>query len=149
MGCTRKHHEGPIEQRRKRGLTGGDVLHDQCLACLKGAGRKERNPRPIDLIGVRGWERAPRKRFGFGTGPGNSKRREAARFYRSRAWLRIRDRRLAHDNHECVLCGNPATDVDHITYERFGGKEKLEDLQSLCADHHREIRGARMMGSAA
>lgn len=37
----------------------------------------------------------------------------------------------------CVVCGAPATDVDHIIAKRAGGKDSLENLQPLCGACHR------------
>ena len=50
-------------------------------------------------------------------------------------------------NPACVVCGAPATDVDHITPKRLGGEDALDNLQSLCHACHtrktmRERRGA-------
>ena len=46
----------------------------------------------------------------------------------------------------CVVCGEPATDVDHITPKRLGGEDALDNLQALCHPCHtrktmRERRG--------
>jgi 5-methylcytosine-specific restriction enzyme A len=36
----------------------------------------------------------------------------------------------------CVLCGRPATDVDHILPRRRGGSDHETNLQALCASCH-------------
>lgn len=46
----------------------------------------------------------------------------------------------------CVVCGAPATDVDHITPKRLGGQDSRANLQALCHACHtrktlRERRG--------
>jgi 5-methylcytosine-specific restriction protein A len=46
----------------------------------------------------------------------------------------------------CVVCGAPATDVDHITPKRRGGRDDMANLQALCHSCHtrktmRERRG--------
>jgi 5-methylcytosine-specific restriction protein A len=46
----------------------------------------------------------------------------------------------------CVVCGAPATDVDHITPKRLGGRDDMANLQALCHSCHtrktmRERRG--------
>lgn len=46
----------------------------------------------------------------------------------------------------CVVCGAPATDVDHIVPKRRGGSDHEDNLQSLCSTCHnrktnREMRG--------
>ena len=68
----------------------------------------------------------------------NSKRVKASQYYRSIAWRARREARLQHDNYSCVICGEPAEVVDHLTYERFGN-ELMTDLRSLCRDHDREV----------
>lgn len=36
----------------------------------------------------------------------------------------------------CVVCGAPATDVDHIIPKRLGGTDARDNLQSLCHACH-------------
>lgn len=36
----------------------------------------------------------------------------------------------------CAVCGQPATDVDHITPKSRGGTDNLDNLQSLCHACH-------------
>jgi 5-methylcytosine-specific restriction enzyme A len=56
-------------------------------------------------------------------------------------WKQLRQATLHRDAHQCVSplrdggrCPEPATDVDHITR---GDNHALENLQSLCAWHHK------------
>jgi hypothetical protein len=37
--------------------------------------------------------------------------------------------------------GTEHLEVHHLTYDRFGGNERLEDLQTLCRDCHRTWHG--------
>ena len=50
-------------------------------------------------------------------------------------WQRIR-RVFLRENPCCVLCGQPATDVDHIVPLSRGGTHDAENLQALCHSHH-------------
>lgn len=51
------------------------------------------------------------------------------------AWRVLRHRYLkAHPT--CVQCGQPATDVDHITPRRQGGTDEWSNLQGLCRECH-------------
>ena len=52
-----------------------------------------------------------------------------------RDWATRRYQTLRRDSWRCVKCGRLATDVDHIT---AGDNHSMSNLQSLCADHHRE-----------
>ncbi len=58
----------------------------------------------------------------------------SARGY-DRKWQRIRAQYLrAHP--DCVECGEPATDVDHIITLADGGTHRWSNLQSFCHRHH-------------
>lgn len=59
------------------------------------------------------------------------------KYIHSKAWRSKADSRLDLDNHICQVCGNAATDVHHLTYDRFG-HEKMEDLVSLCRKCHQK-----------
>lgn len=48
-------------------------------------------------------------------------------------WKAQRKRVLARDNHQCVYCGNDATQVDHIIPRVDGGTHDLENLVACCA----------------
>ncbi len=54
----------------------------------------------------------------------------------STEWKERRSLRLEHDGHRCQDCGESATEVHHLTYERIG-EEQLGDLLSLCRECHR------------
>ncbi len=50
-------------------------------------------------------------------------------------WRHIRDAFLA-ENPFCVVCGEPATDADHIVPRAQGGTDARENLQAMCHRHH-------------
>jgi hypothetical protein len=60
------------------------------------------------------------------------------------AWQRRRARQLLR-NPTCEWkrgadahpCGRPAPDVDHVVPKVYGGSDEPDNLQSLCARHHR------------
>lgn len=63
---------------------------------------------------------------------GNS---EYDRYIHSAAWRDTADARLEMDGHVCRVCGGAASDVHHLTYDRFG-HEDMSDLVSLCRKCH-------------
>jgi len=53
-------------------------------------------------------------------------------------WLAVREEVLKRDNHKCVVCGKPATQVHHI-HLRSKRKDliyEINNLVSLCNKHH-------------
>ena len=64
--------------------------------------------------------------------PGNP---EYEKYIHSSHWRHIADKRLEVDGHICCVCGDKATDVHHLTYDRFGN-EATDDLVSLCRKCH-------------
>jgi hypothetical protein len=64
--------------------------------------------------------------------PGNP---EYERYIHSSQWRQTADKRLELDEHICCVCGGKATDVHHLTYDRFGN-EAMDDLVSLCRKCH-------------
>lgn len=66
--------------------------------------------------------------------PGNL---EYERYIHSAQWRQTADKRLEMDNHLCCVCGGSATDVHHLTYDRFRN-EAMDDLVSLCRKCHRQ-----------
>ena len=60
---------------------------------------------------------------------------EYERYIHSGAWREKANARLGMDGYVCRVCGGRATDVHHLTYERFG-HEDLGDLVSLCRRCH-------------
>lgn len=55
---------------------------------------------------------------------------------RGRAWEATRKRILARDGFVCVVCGSPATHVDHIVPKAAGGTDEESNLQAMCAEHN-------------
>lgn len=56
-------------------------------------------------------------------------------YIHSTAWREKADERLKLDRRVCQVCGKEATDVHHLTYDRFG-HEDMNDLVSLCRKCH-------------
>lgn len=54
--------------------------------------------------------------------------------YRNKEYQNRRKERMGseYDRGLCVFCKQPATTVQHVTYRRAGGGEKVGDLRSLC-----------------
>ena len=56
-------------------------------------------------------------------------------------WVKLRAIALTRDMHLCQPClatgrATPATQVDHIIPKASGGTDDLDNLQSICAEHH-------------
>lgn len=62
---------------------------------------------------------------------------EYERYIHSAGWRQLAKNRLETDDYICPVCGGEATDVHHLTYERFG-HESLDDLVSLCRKCHNQ-----------
>ena len=72
------------------------------------------------------------------------RRAEYNRFMKSDTWGVIRDAKLAIARHRCEKCGARKTlDVHHLTYDRFGGDERMTDLQVLCRPCHNKAHGRK------
>lgn len=76
-------------------------------------------------------------------------RRSSAQRSYGHEWRKIRDKHLK-ENPYCEVCGEPATEVDHILRRELGGTDEPENLQSLCKTHHSQktrregcVRGTR------
>ena len=57
------------------------------------------------------------------------------RYIHSAGWRRKAGQRLEMDGRVCQVCGREATEVHHLTYDRFGNEE-MSDLVSLCRKCH-------------
>jgi 5-methylcytosine-specific restriction endonuclease McrA len=57
---------------------------------------------------------------------------------RTRAWRKTRERVLARDHGLCVVCGAPATAVDHVQPVSEVASSEFGNLRSLCDEHHAE-----------
>lgn len=63
-------------------------------------------------------------------------------FMQSDEWRHIRGLRLDIAGHRCEQCGTTEDlQVHHLTYERFGGDENMQDLQALCKTCHERAHG--------
>lgn len=60
---------------------------------------------------------------------------EYDRYIHSPAWRTKADERMQIDDCICQVCGRAASDVHHLTYDRFGNEE-MSDLVSLCRECH-------------
>ncbi len=60
-------------------------------------------------------------------------------FLKTKYWLKLRKRVLVRDGYRCTLCdvGDEVLHVHHKTYERRG-RERLDDLVTLCGDCHKK-----------
>lgn len=65
------------------------------------------------------------------------KYKEYQKYIRSKDWKDTRKEMLTIQPN-CYKCGEQATDVHHISYKNLG-KEKLDDLMSLCKRCHNRI----------
>ena len=59
------------------------------------------------------------------------------KYIHSNAWRRRADRRFEMDGGRCQVCGETATEVHHLTYDRLGSEE-MSDIVSLCGRCHRK-----------
>ena len=73
------------------------------------------------------------------------RRAEYKRYMRSDAWAAIRDVKLSIAGYRCEECNaeGPILDVHHLTYDRFGGDERMTDLQVLCRPCHNKAHGRK------
>lgn len=60
---------------------------------------------------------------------------EYERYIHSADWRAKAERRMEMDGYICQVCGKDASDVHHLTYDRFG-HEEMGDLVSLCRKCH-------------
>ncbi len=56
-------------------------------------------------------------------------------------WRKLRAAILARDGFACKLCGNPATQVDHIRPKAHGGADDESNLRAICENCHRVKTG--------
>lgn len=71
--------------------------------------------------------------------PTHSRRYED--YLNSEAWSRLRARRIGIDNGQCRVCGAQATQVHHKKYPAVLGRERVDDLISLCNACHGHKHG--------
>lgn len=75
------------------------------------------------------------------TRPPDDRPSAAARGY-DRKWRRVRAQYLKRHS-DCVVCGAPAEEVDHITPLSAGGTHAWENLQAMCKAHHSQKTASR------
>jgi uncharacterized protein with PIN domain len=70
---------------------------------------------------------------------------EKRRYDKSKVWKSLRDVKLESTDYKCEICDEQSEvmQVHHLTYVRCGGKELMEDLQSVCKECHGAIHGYR------
>jgi len=79
----------------------------------------------------------------------NRKKRDYQKHLASAYWKRLRKHRFSLDSYQCQvrvgfsICGEPAEELAHLTYDRFG-EERIEDVQSQCAAHNQLEREQRI-----
>ncbi len=57
-------------------------------------------------------------------------------------WDELRRRCYARDNYRCQICGEGGqVHAHHLSYERVGTPEELDDLQTLCGRCHAMVHG--------
>jgi 5-methylcytosine-specific restriction endonuclease McrA len=65
------------------------------------------------------------------------KRQAYKAYINSPTWKAIRARVIFRDGGQCRRCGTRYhLEVHHLTYVRFGGRERLSDLITLCEACH-------------
>jgi hypothetical protein len=109
----------------------------QCQACGKQVGRGIPYDRVKDPRAVKPWD----TKLAAKPMPNKKRRDYSARFKRA-DWKRLRALVLERDHFSCRSCGEPATDVHHLTYDRFG-EERLSDLAASCRDCNLRERESR------
>ena len=62
---------------------------------------------------------------------------EYMRYIKSSAWHNKAKKRRELDGDRCQVCGKPAEEVHHLTYERIG-HEDMNDIVSLCRQCHQK-----------
>ena len=66
------------------------------------------------------------------------------KYMKSNRWKLKRKQRLKLDNYQCAVCSHNGLrcsqklEVHHITYDNLGN-ENINDIVSLCRDHHQQI----------
>lgn len=80
-----------------------------------------------------------------------SARGQSVRTASGGAWRTLRLAALRRDHGMCQVCkrfgfARVATEVDHIVSVERGGADRLANLQSICAPHHREKTAQEIAG---
>lgn len=141
MSCKNGHPADQVEIRKKPGVSGTRFVR-QCQACGRQVGGTVPLERVPDPRVVPRWN----QRLAHRPQPTARKRAYAERFKRA-DWRRLRSRVLERDNWTCRSCGGVATEVHHLTYERFG-EERPSDLVAYCAACNQAEREERIAHGA-
>ena len=65
-------------------------------------------------------------------------------FIKSPQWAVIRGMRIFKDRGQCAVCkSRHKLEVHHKTYARFGGKELMQDLLTLCVNCHKAVHATK------
>ena len=80
--------------------------------------------------------------FAFAALIGHLERKTRRDYYRndylkSDAWQRKRYLVLKRDNWRCVYCGERATQVHHLKYDKNIGREPIDWLVAICDECHK------------
>lgn len=71
-----------------------------------------------------------------------NRKTEYDRFMKSDTWEHLRSLKLRQARNRCEKCGDTERlEVHHLTYDRFGGDERMTDLQVLCHTCHEDAHG--------
>ena len=131
------HPEDRIELRKKPRVGGGSVFIHQCLACGDVVGRvpleRVPDPRIVKHFDSRLYHQPQL----------TARRREFVARFKRADWKRLRLLVLERDHYTCRGCQDMATEVHHLTYERFGA-ELLTDLAASCFDCNQREREQRI-----
>ena len=60
------------------------------------------------------------------------------RYLNSKAWAETYEKFFEQVGRQCI-CGDPATQVHHKTYDNIGKEDLLTELAGLCGDCHRDL----------
>jgi len=125
MACP-PHEPSSVSIRKKKAVGGAIVFVRQCFDCYAQVGgsvpiSRVPNPAVVEWF-IHHHQPQP-----------NSKRREYLARFKKPDWKRLRSQVLERDGYECQSCGAAATEVHHLTYERFES-ERLSDLTASCRE---------------
>ena len=72
----------------------------------------------------------------------NNSQNNYQKYLKSKAWSETREKFFEQVGRQCI-CGNPATQVHHKTYDNIGKENLLTDLAGLCHLCHRGVHPLR------
>lgn len=66
-------------------------------------------------------------------------------YYNLANWRRVRIKVLERDNYKCIRCGGKEKlQVNHIKFRQLGGKDTLDNLETLCNKCHPIVDNERL-----